>query len=419
MDNRWETDLRKKMAAYSENEPEGLLDGIMRQMDNSGMTVQPQRIRRWPVRIAIAAASAAAAVLLFVAVPAERNRRIQRDLLSATSFPLPSSTPVLSAGYSVPGQVQPLADIGHTTAEDTFVIICGEPELRPANAEYWDTDAETKPSPAGSGSGRSDRKTTGKEAPAGEFIPWTDLPSETAGSRIRKRPDRRFSAGIHMANLLGSSQSYSGLSTRQPAAAFSGIPVRQAVSSLPGAGLMLLTQGEGTNTEIRHRQPVRAGITFRYNITPRWGLESGAVYSFLSSSMESGDSGYSSTTRQELHYIGIPLRASYSFFSSRYLTIYASAGGMVEKCISGSASTDYSFKGETTLEGKQEKISVKPLQWSANAAIGLQCNFTRYLGLYVEPGASYHFDDGSMVSTVYKDKPFNFDIEFGLRFSFE
>lgn len=418
MDSRWETELRNKMAAYSENEPEGLLDEIMRQMETSRMTAQPQRTRRWPVRIAIAAASAAAALLLFLTVPEERNRRIQEDLLSATTFPLPSSTPVLAAGYTIPDQIQPLADIGY--AYDTIVFVCGGPELTTADENAWDTEGDDRRTTTGSSSsGRQESGAAGRETPDGELIPWKDLPSETAGRRLRTRPDRRFSAGIHMANLLGSSQSYSGLSTRQPAAAFSGIPVRQAVSSLPGAGLMLLTQGEGTNTEIHHRQPIRAGITFRYNITPRWGLETGAVYSYLSSSMESGDSRYSSTTRQELHYIGIPLRASYSFFNSRYLTIYASAGGMVEKCISGRASTDYSFKGETTLEGKREKISVKPLQWSANAAVGLQCNFTRYLGLYVEPGASYHFDDGSMVSTVYKDKPFNFDIEFGLRFSFE
>lgn len=414
MDSRWETELRNKMAAYSENEPEGLLDEIMRQMEASRMTVQPQRTRRWPVRIAIAAASAAAALLLFLTVPEERNRRIQEDLLSATTFPLPSSTPVLAAGYTVPDQIQPLADLPVTSVylEEYFETISD-------TEATGNTSGKQSPSYGNSSSGRQDSGTAGRETPDGELIPWKDLPSETAGRRLRTRPDRRFSAGIHMANLLGSSQSYSGLSTRQPAAAFSGIPVRQAVSSLPGAGLMLLTQGEGTNTEIHHRQPIRAGITFRYNITPRWGLETGAVYSYLSSSMESGDSRYSSTTRQELHYIGIPLRASYSFFNSRYLTIYASAGGMVEKCISGMASTDYSFKGETTLEGKREKISVKPLQWSANAAVGLQCNFTRYLGLYVEPGASYHFDDGSMVSTVYKDKPFNFDIEFGLRFSFE
>lgn len=38
--------------------------------------------------------------------------------------------------------------------------------------------------------------------------------------------------------------------------------------------------------------------------------------------------------------------------------------------------------------------------------------------MYVEPGISYYFDDGSPISTIYKEKPVNFNLNLGLRFTF-
>ena len=64
-----------------------------------------------------------------------------------------------------------------------------------------------------------------------------------------------------------------------------------------------------------------------------------------------------------------------------------------------------------------EPISTKPLQWSLNAAVGAQFNILPQLGLYVEPGGSFYFDDGTTIENIYKEKPLNFSIELGLRVS--
>ena len=63
-------------------------------------------------------------------------------------------------------------------------------------------------------------------------------------------------------------------------------------------------------------------------------------------------------------------------------------------------------------------MSIDKLQFSVVAAAGLQFNITDRFGIYAEPGMSYYFDNGSEVSTIYKDRPFNFDMKIGLRFSF-
>lgn len=60
----------------------------------------------------------------------------------------------------------------------------------------------------------------------------------------------------------------------------------------------------------------------------------------------------------------------------------------------------------------------KKLQWSVNSSVGLQFNITRFLGLFAEPGISYHFDSGTSVKTIYNEKPSDFRLLFGIRASF-
>ena len=62
-------------------------------------------------------------------------------------------------------------------------------------------------------------------------------------------------------------------------------------------------------------------------------------------------------------------------------------------------------------------LDTKPMQWSVNASAGIQLNIVENLGLYAEPGVSYYFDDGSPLQTIYKEKPFNFNLTFGLRYT--
>ena len=93
-----------------------------------------------------------------------------------------------------------------------------------------------------------------------------------------------------------------------------------------------------------------------------------------------------------------------NFLEKKYFTLYVSAGGMVEKCVYGKLADD--------------KVNVKPLQFSVAGAVGAQFNATDHVGLYVEPGVSYFFDDGSKVQTIRKERPCNFNLQAGLRFTY-
>ena len=43
--------------------------------------------------------------------------------------------------------------------------------------------------------------------------------------------------------------------------------------------------------------------------------------------------------------------------------------------------------------------------------------FFRDFSLYAEPMLSYYFDNGSQISTIYQEKPFNYGFNIGLRFN--
>ena len=64
-----------------------------------------------------------------------------------------------------------------------------------------------------------------------------------------------------------------------------------------------------------------------------------------------------------------------------------------------------------------ESVSIRPLQFSVNGAIGVEFNLSCRFSIYAEPGIGYYFDNGSSLPTYYRDKPFSFNLNVGLKFN--
>lgn len=154
--------------------------------------------------------------------------------------------------------------------------------------------------------------------------------------------------------------------------------------------------------DIKHHQPISFGLSVRKGLAKGFSVETGLTYTLLSSDVEM--SGGNAMIDQKLHYIGIPVRANWNFFDKDRFTLYVAAGGMIEKCVYGKLGS--------------EKQTVKPVQLSVAGAVGAQFNATKRVGIYVEPGVAYFFDDGSNVQTIRKETPCNFNIQAGIRFTY-
>lgn len=158
-----------------------------------------------------------------------------------------------------------------------------------------------------------------------------------------------------------------------------------------------LISASSVETDTRHHRPVRMSLTFHMPLGGIFGVETGASYTLLRSTVTTTSGSTVNRNIQTLKYLGIPVNLTAGLYGNDWCRLYLSGGGMAEKCVSG---------------------EIKPLLWSLNAAAGAQINLGRSLGIYAEPGLSYHFDDGSPVRTIYKDRPLDFMMTVGARMSF-
>lgn len=159
--------------------------------------------------------------------------------------------------------------------------------------------------------------------------------------------------------------------------------------------------------ETKHHQPISVGMQVGFHLLPKLKLSTGLVYTKVSSDFISGVYDTRTVSTQDLHYIGIPLNLSYSVWEYKGLHTYVTAGGEGAVNIKNHTETDGEVK-----ESKRDKM-----QWSTNASVGIQYDFIPQLGVYVEPGMKYYFDNGSQIENIFKDKKLNFNIQFGLRFN--
>lgn len=140
-----------------------------------------------------------------------------------------------------------------------------------------------------------------------------------------------------------------------------------------------------------YKIPVSAGVTVERKLTNYLGVESGLMYSNLRS------------RGQQLHYVGIPVKMNVTLLDTKKVDLYASVGGIADKCIAGAP--DNSFKEE-------------PIQLAVTAGLGINYQINDRLSVFAEPGVSHHFKTDSKLATVRTKRPTNFNLLCGIRMTY-
>ncbi len=181
-----------------------------------------------------------------------------------------------------------------------------------------------------------------------------------------------------------------------------------------GVNIQDYVTGSGEpKTHTKHRQPVKFGLSVRYNLDNRLSLQAGLAYSNLTSEFSYSKGNESYVVEQNLHYIGLPLNASYSIVKTKRFNVYATVGGEIEKLVKGEAKL--AVEDAPQASPKSSAIKEGSPVFSVNAAIGGEYRFSEDLCAYIEPGVSRHFNNGSTVENIYKDRPTNFNLNIGIR----
>ena len=352
-------------------------------------------------------------------VPGDRNTLSQTPS-TADGKSDASEAPSTADGKNDASEALAVAE-GKNDASETSAVAEGESEAA-ASAVVQPESAVSSASSDGkpdSSEREDDRRATM------ELLPddFPDFEPESAGKRNRfaaLRP-QSISAGAsgfmtqsRMENTYSPVSTFNTLNSKAP----SGDGIGQVVpASDRPSGEPVPIQSYALKTDAKHYRPVTFSVLAKWQFTETLGLESGLSWTMLSSRFTTSSATSQIADQQTLQYIGIPLSMTFSFLDTRLFTIYATMGGMVEKCVDGRVKHS-EYVSDKQLLSYVDKVSVTPLQWSVSGGAGIQANFSDNLAFFAEPGLSYHFRNESQVGTIYREHPLDFRFSFGFRVTF-
>ena len=353
-------------------------------------------------------------------VPGEKNTLSQTPS-TADGKSDASETPSMADGKNDASETLTVAE-GKSDASETSAVAEGESESAAASAVVQPESAVSSASSDGkpdSSDWEDDRRVTMEIFPDD----FPDFEPESAGKRNRfaaLRP-QSISAGAsgfmtqsRMENTYSPVSTFNTLNSKAP----SGDGIGQAVpASDRPSGEPVQVQSYALKTDAKHYRPVTFSVLAKWQFTETLGLESGLSWTMLSSRFTTSSATSQIADQQTLQYIGIPLSMTFSFLDTRLFTIYATMGGMVEKCVDGRVKHS-EYVSDKQLLSYVDKVSVTPLQWSVSGGAGIQANFSDNLAFFAEPGLSYHFRNDSQVGTIYREHPLDFRFSFGFRVTF-
>ena len=146
-------------------------------------------------------------------------------------------------------------------------------------------------------------------------------------------------------------------------------------------------------------------------LSKRFSIETGLSYTRLASTISTGSSNAYIQEQQRLHYLGIPFRLGWQWYRKSHLSLYSSAGIMLELPIKSAVDICHIANGINTFQ-KETSLDT-PIQWSTNLGLGLQYDFTPHFGVYLEPSLQYFFNDGSSIKTYRTEQ---IALPLGIRF---
>lgn len=417
MKKQWKQDMHDRLKDFPKKAPEGLLDDVKAEMLRRGLSPVPAPRRRTVSGVFLRVASVAAVIALLFGLSHWFQREETAIVFPEVESSLPvkvDEAPVLpkeeaaeNPPAAIPQASRLLAKaivrtdtLPASSEEETLVEEKTEPEKEEPDTITLQTPASTKPVEV------SPKRNQWAYVPSRKKHASFDVGVYYSGVVAKTNP-------INIVESLGdaiTSPSPDNSQTNNPDS------TSTDSRSLGRAASRSFSRKKHAE-KAKHHIPIRLGISLRYYLNERWNLQSGLTYSYLASDLSyTGPTPYE--TKQKLHYIGIPLQVGVRIWKSERFRGYLSAGGQVEKLVSGKATTRYTDENQrpgTLVETVSDK---KPL-FSALTSIGAEYMLGKDLSLYAEPGIHYYFKNGNGLKTHYNETPLNFNITIGFRFHWE
>lgn len=419
MSKQWNKHIHDRLKDFQQKAPEGLLDDIKSEMHRRGLSPVPADSSAATRPGRLLRAAAVAAILLIVSFigylwnesaptyvtdihhPSE-SQDIQPIALSELK---PSATGRIAAVTP-----KPAARIPKLNVSVSDILPIGQ-EAAAEKEKPEQTEAK-KESAQNIDKGLPKDKTP--DISASHTGPAHHKPDWNAPSSRKKTSS--FAMGTHISGVVAQMSLQSG---EKP---FIGAdipdhanPDKPDSTSNEGSKASAHPNFRPQKKTVKHHQPIKFGVSFRYSLNPRWNIQSGLTYSYLLSEFSEEYAHQREQTKQKLHYIGIPVQVGYQVWKKKRFNGYIALGGQAEKLVSGKATT-LCWQNNEYWHSYTKSVSDKHLTFSALASIGAEYHLGHTVSLYAEPSVHYYFKNGSGLENHYTKQPLNFNLTIGLRF---
>lgn len=404
--NDWTEQLRQRLNDAEVPAPENLWDSISQQLDAQGQQqdAEDAQVAKKPHRVALLPWAAAASVVLIAGVgmwwqlrsntpdiatlePTPHpisltdNKAVVADAATANTKASATSTHAMLA-YTEDNALAPTA----SNKEEVMALTMAEQEVQSEPIAEVSTTTST---PTATATQKTQRTTQTQAAHTAYHLPRTQ----------HQASNTRWQVGVGTAGNMNRYKSSGPIYVNSLAAV--------NMNYVDNEMFRVSPYEQDTKAVTHHDMPISIGLTASYSLTPRLALASGLVYTLATSSFQHGAS--MPKEEQTLHYVGIPLNLSYTIWGNNWLRTYIMAG----------AQADMNVKATLKADGHTDNIDNDRAQFSVTGGAGVQFNVAQQLGVYIEPGVRYYFDNGSAVQTIFKEHPTNFSLQVGLRWNIE
>lgn len=437
--NNWKSQLRDRMEAYGEPEPDGLWEsvasslrqkgvmagsGVAESASSSGNLSRDRGHLWWYVVPALAMAAVCVGLLLPFSGGESQVTVVPGDMISesiiADKVLEGDAANIAPAKASVSSGERPVLDEmlseEKASAGDAF------------GGVLFDVDADVSPSQECTVVEQQEPKARREHEFSSEDDFEDPFAEEMETSSGSKRS--RLALGLH----LGGVGSYSGgssgsvsmadafVSSTVPFGTNDGTPIKlDSKGKLPYNGVLMGDTFRSVESEHRFYQPVSVGVEVSYDLGRRFFLGSGLSYTCLVSESSSGSSESRSSLTQTVHLLGVPLKVGYKIIDNPLFELSVVGGGRVDKAIASKTVTRLALNGPEPVKSASTGKAF-PLYWSLTASASAAYKLSSLVGLYLEPGLSWHFgsksDSGLALETVWSGRPLNFQLNAGVRFYF-
>ena len=453
MAEKWNDQLRRKMADYEAAPPEGLWESIEAGLERRRAAAFPWRWALTGAGLAAALTAVVAVVLLWVprgtsspdmvaVVPnseavAEKTvvpdeAAVVEEMADAAEAPeeevsvdadaLPVVAPSVRKllAEAEPAAAEETVDASDALAEDAAVAdgSVADVEVPAEDAPVTPEVMADQPAEKAAEAAQDDAPSGVSSFPGPEARPSvpvapssrTDTPGHRKRTRVRQ--GRRVSGSLIAGTVPGGPATTTFTEIGMPAMFDLSTKANNKTPDV-----MTLTRNRETENDVSHSVTGTIGFMLNVPITEQWAIEGGiqrtVLYSYGTSTTGEASSNMTRTTA----YTGYPVMAVFTPWRGKYLSVYVSGGPMLENALR-SRWTSESFLGTYSMGSKSGTDHLDEWIASVGVAAGAQVEIGGLGALFVQPGFRWRFPGQDSIDSFYKERPRTFNLTAGFRVSF-